>query len=118
MAGYLGPEKRKYYRFDASYLLSYKLKRGAETYNVSQTKNFSQGGAIIITDELFPVGAHMEIILQFPFISGKLTVVCEIVDVKETAKDLLYETRVRFIDLPQECFIKIGEFIDAHRKAV
>ena len=58
----------------------------------------------------------MAITIRFPFFSKKIEVFGEVVDSKEIAKDLFYETRIRFIGLDTELFKKLGEFIAERQK--
>lgn len=113
---YDGPERRKYLRLDANCVVSYKRKQFVELFNMSQTQNVSQGGAIITTDKPFDKGMQLSIMIKFPFLTENLKITGEVVDSKEIVKDNIYETRVKFLDLPPECFYKMGEFIELKKR--
>ena len=108
---YKGPERRKYPRVDATFVVSYRPKEIPEGYDLVQTKNVSQGGMLITTNRYFEKGTQLELTIRFPFVSQKIVTTAEVVDCKEVAKNLLYETRLKLLDLDVSIFKKIGEYI-------
>jgi len=108
---YKGPERRKYPRIDATFVVSYKPKEISEEYDLVQSKNVSQGGMLITTNRHFEKGTQLELMIRFPFVSQKIIVTAEVVDCREIAKNFLYETRLRLLDLDMEIFKKIGEYV-------
>jgi len=108
---YKGIERRKYSRVNATFVVSYKPKEIREGYDLVQTKNISQGGMLITTNRYFKKGTQLELTIRFPFVPQKIIATAEVVDCKEIAKNFLYETRLRLLDLDVEIFRKIGEYV-------
>ncbi len=107
---YDGIERRKYPRADASFLVSYK-EIDNQDFNLSQTKNISQGGMLLTTSEIFPDNASLDMIISFPFFSQRINVSGRVVRQKEVTRNFFYETGVEFNNLDQSVFEKIGEFL-------
>ncbi len=111
MTNYEGPERRKSPRIEANFVVSYKIEEMPEGYDLSQTKNISQGGLLITTNRGFEKGSSLTINIRIPFVPQKIKLKGEVIDSQEKVRDLIYETRVKFIKLDQEFFEKLGEFI-------
>ena len=111
MGGYSGPEKRKFPRVDANFVISYRIKEMVDGYDLTQSKNVSQGGILLTTNRLFNKGTMLAMTIRFPLIPQKIDVTGEVVDSKEVVRDLIYETRIKFLDLDEDFFKKLGEFI-------
>ena len=111
---YAGSEKRKHPRLNANFIISYRIKQTPENYDLSQTKNVSQGGILLTTNKKFDKGLQLALTIRFPFVSKRISVHGEVVESKEVVRDLIYETRVRFLDLDVDLFEKIGGFIKDH----
>ena len=114
MHNYGGPERRNLPRIDANFVVSYRIK--SESYDLSQTKNLSQGGMLLTTNRAFDKGTLLAMIIRFPLVPQKIETTAEVVSSREVVKGLIYETRVRFLDLDQDFFTKLGEFIKSHFK--
>lgn len=111
MEKYTGVEKRKYPRANANFVVSYRVKQYPGTYDLSQTKNISQGGLLITTNKKFENGTQLAMTIRLPFIEQKIEVTGEVVASKEIVKGLIYETRLRFIELPQDFFKELGIYV-------
>ncbi|UCD14819.1 MAG: PilZ domain-containing protein [Candidatus Omnitrophota bacterium] len=108
-------EKRKYFRIDASYVVSYRARKVSPDYNISQTKNISQGGAVFTTNRAFVKGMFITLVMKLPFLPGeKLKVEAEVVDSKKLGENL-YDTRVKFIGLSEDLLQKFGKFIEKNK---
>ncbi|MBU1112606.1 MAG: PilZ domain-containing protein [Candidatus Omnitrophica bacterium] len=116
MAQYQGSERRKHSRVDANFVVSYRIKEVVDGYDLTQTKNVSQGGMLLTTNRLFNKGTFLAMTIRFPLIPQKIEVTGEVVGSREVVRDLIYETRIRFTDLDEEFFQKLGEFIKEHLK--
>lgn len=116
MERYSGPERRKHPRLDVSFVISYRVKEPPSNYDMSQSKNVSQGGMLITTNRKFEKGVHLAISVRFPFLPKKIEVWGEVVDSKEIAKNLLYETRIKFVGPQSDAFEKLGEFVKQRLK--
>ena len=108
---YNGKERRRYPRINATFVVSYRPKKNSEGFDLVQSRNISQGGMLITTNRYFEKGMQLELIIRFPFVPRKIITTAEVVDCKEIAKNFLYETRLRLLDLDMEIFKKIGEYI-------
>ncbi|MDD5195008.1 MAG: PilZ domain-containing protein [Candidatus Omnitrophica bacterium] len=116
MNKYEGPERRKTPRLNANFVVSYRVKEVPEGYDLSQTKNVSQGGILLTTNRKFESGTHLAMSIRFPFIAKRIEVTGSVVESKEIVRDLIYETRIQFMDLDAEFFRKLGEFVKEHLK--
>jgi hypothetical protein len=110
MEKYTGTERRKFPRANANFVVSYRVKHQG-SYDLSQTKNISQGGLLITTNKKFENGTQLAMTIRFPFVEQKIEITGEVVDSKEIVKGLIYETRLKFTDLPQEFFKELGIYI-------
>ncbi len=104
-------ERRKYPRLSATFVVSYKIKKIPNDYDLSQTKNVGQGGVLLTTNRKFATGTQLALMIKFPFVPQRIEVLATVVDSKEIAKDVLYETRFAFADLDKKFFQELGEFI-------
>ena len=112
MSEYKGQEKRKHRRLNVNFVVSYRVKQVPDGYDLSQSKNVSQGGMLLTTNKAFTKRTFLDMSIRFPLISRKIKVTGEVVDSKEIVKNLLYETRIKFLDLEEDIFIKLGEFVE------
>ena len=112
MTSYKGSEKRKHVRMNGNFVINYQIQELPYNYDLSQTKNVSQGGALLTTNKLFEHGEHLTINLKIPFVSQKIKLKGEVVGSREVVRNLVYETRVKFVGLDKEFFNKLGEFIE------
>jgi hypothetical protein len=117
MESYSGENRRKHSRLNAAYVVSYKAGSDASYYDFTQTKNVSQGGVNLNTDRIFAKGTAVQLTMRWPFSPNKVDIKAEVVDSCQLAKQYsLCETRVRFVDISQDLFEKIGEFIEQRLK--
>ncbi|OQX80530.1 MAG: hypothetical protein B6D56_04855 [Candidatus Omnitrophica bacterium 4484_70.1] len=111
MQTYKGEERRKYPRAKISFIVSYRIKHPEESYDLSQTKDASQGGMLLTTNREFEKGTYLEMIIRFPFVPYKIRLLGEVVDSKKVVTNLIYETRIRFVGPHKNFFKELGEFI-------
>jgi len=109
---YSGPERRKHYRTDANFVVSYRLVQQPDNYDLSRSKNVSQGGMLITTNRKFDKGTLLALTIRFPFVNAKIEIVGEVVDSRMIVTNLIYETRLRFLNLSEDIFSEIGKFVD------
>ncbi len=105
-------DQRQHTRRDASLLVSYRSEDLTAGYDVTQTRNVSQGGMLLTTARAFASGARLAIWTKLP-LGGLPRLVlgtAEAVESKEIVQSLLYETRVRFVDLDRWSFQIMGGF--------
>jgi hypothetical protein len=107
----IGRERRKYPRLNAQFVISYKIKQIPNNFDLSQTKNVSQGGVLLTTNRKFIPGTILTLTVKFPFVSQRINLTATVVDSQEVAKNLLYNTRLCFDHLDKKFFLELGAFI-------
>ena len=112
MQKYGGRNRRKKSRTDATIVVSYHIQGEDKNYDLSQTKNISQGGMLLTTNRKFERGTRLDMTIQFPFLDDKIQAVGEVVDSKEVIKDVVYETRLRFSHLNRQLLEGLGNFVN------
>lgn len=105
-------ERRKFPRLNASFVVSYKIKKIPDEYDFSQTKNVGQGGVLLTTNRQFEPGTQLALMVKFPFVTQRLEILASVVDSKEIAKGIIYETRLAFSNLDKIFFQDLGKFIE------
>jgi len=96
---YAGPERRRYKRIKANFVVSYRPVKLSESANISQTKNISQGGMLLTTNKAFAKDTLLKMSIQIPIINYKVELVGRVMESREVTKSLIYETRIVFQDL-------------------
>ena len=109
---YTGKERRKFPRLSANFVVSYKIKRIPDYYDLSQTKNVGQGGMLLTTNQKFAPGTQLILTVKFPFVPQRIEIEATVVDSREVAKNMIYETRLSFIRLNKKFFQELGKFIE------
>lgn len=113
MGEFQGRERRKHPRLDANFIISYHIKEPSSPFDLSQTKNVSQGGLLLTTNRYFEKGVLLEMTIRFPFIPDKIKLTGMVVVSVEKVKDLLYETHIQFADKSNEDILKeIGKYVE------
>ena len=97
---YTGSERRKNPRINTTFIISYRVVQEVKLPDVSQTKNISSSGLFFSTKRPFEAGTILELQLRLPFVFQVVRLMGKVIDSKEAIKDVLYETRVCFIDVP------------------
>lgn len=113
MEQYKGSERRKHERANVNFVVSYRVQEPLANYDLSQTKNISQGGLLLTTNKMFESGTHLAMTIRLPFLDDKIEILGEVVDSREVVKGLIYETRIKFMNLPEEFFRELGIYIKA-----
>ncbi len=116
MEKYKVHERRKHCRMESDFIISYRIKKLRDDYDLTRTKTVSQGGLLLTTNKKFDKGTILAITMRFPFTSAWIELTGKIVDSKEVVKDLLYDTRIEFVDLDKKFFQELGQFIKKHSK--
>ena len=111
MTKYKGPERREDPRVEANFVVSYKIEEMPDGYDLSQTRNVSRGGILITSNRKFDTGTLLTLNMRIPFVPQRVKLQGEVIDSKEKVRDLIYETRISFVDLDERFFVKLGEFI-------
>ena len=106
-------EKRRHPRLAANFVISYRIKKQPDGYDLSQTRNVSRGGLLLTTNRAFEKGTHLAITVRFPFVAQRMEFVGEVIESRMVVRDLIYETRIMFIDLDEQFLRELGEFIQS-----
>ena len=114
MSTYNGEERRKHLRMNANFVVNYRIKNIPDDYDLSQTKNASAGGILITTNKLFDKGLCLAMTIRLPLLPKKIEVTGLVVDSKEVVRDLIYETRIEFMDLDEDIIEELDNFIEKH----
>ena len=102
-----GVERRKHPRLNVNFIVSYRIKEEMDNYDLSQTRNVSEGGMLLTTNRKFEKGTLLMLNLRLPFIEEKIELIGRVLESKEIVKDLIYETRLCFVEVPEETRQKI-----------
>lgn len=111
MNQYADGDRRKYPRLDANFIVSYCPKAVSCEYDLTQTKNVSRGGALITTNKKFDKNTILAITIRFPFYIKRIELTAEVVSSKEIVKNLIYETRVCFLNMDSNFVNELSSFI-------
>ncbi|MCR4336891.1 MAG: PilZ domain-containing protein [Candidatus Omnitrophica bacterium] len=94
-------ERRQYARIKKNFLLRYfDLEHPERKYSTSQLKNISLGGMCLVTEKSFPRMARLGVELKTSFISTLLVLNGTVLESHERVKDIIYETRLKFDEIP------------------
>jgi len=111
------PERRKYKRIRKHFILYYySTDRPEIRYDASQVKNVSLGGMCLITSKSFEPGTHMTIEFKTPFQSDFMQMQGLVQESNEKIKNLIYETRLTFLDLPPQVMQILDKIIQHFEK--
>jgi len=96
-------ERRKFKRISGNYIISYVPIKGEDLkFDVSQTRNLSEGGLLFISDRTFEKDIVLKIKLRLPEFSDYVIIKAQVIDSIQLAKGLIHETRVKFVDVEQK----------------
>ncbi|MCX7661844.1 MAG: PilZ domain-containing protein [Candidatus Omnitrophica bacterium] len=94
---YAGPERRKYPRAPGRFVVSYRVLEDVDNYDVSQTKNISLGGMLLTTNRQFSPGTKLALEIRLPFDPNPIMLIARVIESREIAKDLIYDTHLEFL---------------------
>jgi len=110
---YIKFEKRKFKRINGNYVISYIPIKGEDLkFDVSQTKNLSEGGLLFISDRKFEKDIVLKIKLRLPEFSDYVIIKAQVIASTQLAKGLMHETRVKFVDVEQKVREAIRKLAD------
>ena len=114
-----GVEMRKHPRIGGKFVVSYRVKKEFDNCDISQTRNISTGGMLLTTNRGFPPGTVLAIDIRLPFFVDAINLTGRVMESREVVKDLIYDTRIQFleIDPKAESIIKdtVGYYQKAHK---
>jgi len=98
-----GVNKRKTPRTPGKFIVNYRAFNtiGSEC-DITQTKNIGGGGMLLNTTTFFEKGTILSIDVRLPFSQEPLHFKAEVIESKEMVKNLIYDTRVMFMDMDEK----------------
>ncbi|MFH1413787.1 MAG: PilZ domain-containing protein [Candidatus Omnitrophota bacterium] len=97
--GYSGPERRNYQRVHGRFIVSYRILEDVNNADITQTKNLSLGGMMLTTNRQLRPGTKLALEIRLPFDPNPIILVGDVQESKEVTKNLIYDTRIRFISV-------------------
>ncbi len=113
---YLGPERRKFPRVDARFIVSYRIFEEADNIDITQTKNVSLGGFLLTTNRQFAIGTNLSLELRLPFDPDPIMLVGVVMESSEITKNLIYDTRLSILKVDEKHKKAITQTIDYYLK--
>ena len=104
-------ERRHFSRTDATLVVSYRPKDVPHGFDISQSRNVSQGGVLVTTNKAFDKGTYLDVMIRLPFMPEAIEVTGQVIGSEPVVPDLIYETRIEFLALSASYFERIGEFV-------
>ncbi len=104
-------ERRAHRRTETNLVVSYRSKCTGSSYDISQSKNLSQGGMLLTTIRAFTGGALLTMTLRLPHMPDAIEVLGKVVMSKEIVRDLIYDTHVQFARLDERARKQLGSFV-------
>ena len=96
-------ECRKYHRIYKHFILTYfDLNDPLVRHDTSQLKNISLGGMCLVTSRPFSPATRLGVELKTPFLTEFVYLEGAVLESKEKIKNIIYETRLRFDQLPPQ----------------
>ncbi|MEK6733136.1 MAG: PilZ domain-containing protein [Candidatus Omnitrophota bacterium] len=106
-------ERRKFKRISKNYVISYTpVKSEKLKFDISQTRNLSEGGLLFTADRMFQKGVVLKLKLRLPQFSDYVVLKVQVIDSIELAENLMYETRVKFMEVDQKVKEVIRKRVD------
>jgi len=106
-------ERRKFKRINRKFIISYShIKSEKVKFDISQTKNLSEGGLLFGSDRKFDKGIMLKIKLRLPEFSDYVIVNAQVIDSIQLGKSDIYETRARFVQADQRVIQSIKRLVD------
>ena len=105
--------RRNFYRLKATYHVSYRARIG-NNFNCVLTKDISAGGMLIMSEQNFPKGTEIDIIIRLPmYLDKQIKALGEVTsDFPAKEHKPLYPTRIRFVEFDEIAFKKLKDFIE------
>lgn len=104
-------ERRAHPRTEANLVVSYRSRGIGSSYDISQSKNLSQGGMLLTTNRALAGGALLTMTLRLPHMPDAIEVIGKVVMSKEIVRELIYDTHVQFARLDDLARNQLGSFV-------
>lgn len=110
-----GAERRQFARIKKNYIIRFVDKSSpSQNYEVSQIENISKGGLCFSARAPFKEGITLLIEIHTPFLSESILVDGLVLQSREKVKGMIYEIRVRFVDVPSEVLVILEKIEQYH----
>ena len=113
---YSGQERRKNPRVSSRFIVSYRIMDEINNVDVTQTKNISLGGMLLTTNRQFVSGTNLALEIRLPFDPHPIMLIGKVVESREIMKDMIYDTRMEFLEIDERHRKVIGETVDYYLK--
>ena len=115
---YTGPERRKFPRIIARFIVSYRVLEENDAIDVSQTKNLSLGGMLLTTNRKFDSGTNLALEIRLPFDPNPIMLIGKVVESREITRNLIYDTRLSFLAVDERHRKVISQTVDYYVKKI
>jgi len=116
MPNYSGSERRKYPRIEKNFVISYRVYGDTDNIDISQTRNISEGGMLLTTNRLFDGGVVLAIEIRLPFLPDPIRLIGKVIDSREIARNLIYETRLLFTYVDDKSKVVVKDTVNYFSK--
>jgi Tfp pilus assembly protein PilZ len=113
---YTGPERRKYPRINARFIVSYRVLGEPENIDITQTKNVGLGGMLLTTNRQFKVGTNIALEIRLPFDPNPIMIIGKVLESHEITKNLIYDTRLFFLAIDEKHKGIVKQTVDYYLK--
>lgn len=116
MSTFSGSERRRGPRVNKNFVVSYRVYGEADNVDISQTRNIGEGGMMLTTNRAFDTGTILSFEIKLPFLPSPIRMLGRILESKEIARNLIYETRLIFTYMDDESKEVIKNTVDFFSK--
>ncbi|MFC1624130.1 PilZ domain-containing protein [Candidatus Omnitrophota bacterium] len=110
-------ERRRFVRIDAEFMVYYTaIHERPPRSNAGQSRNISIGGILFITGREFPVGTILVVKIRLPNSPDYINLKVQVVDSKQKVKDIMYDTRAKFIGVEEKDIVSMQKVIEYHEQ--
>lgn len=110
-------ERRRYVRIKGNFVLSYKdITTQEAKSDISQTKDISVGGLLFTSQQKFSPGTLLKLKLRLPDTPDYINVKVEVVASRQLVKNVMYDTRAKFVKIDDKHKDYIRKIIDYNLK--
>lgn len=113
---YKGSERRKGPRASGRFVISYRVLKEADNADISQTKDIGMGGMLLTTNRKFTPGTKLALEIRLPLDPDPIRIVGNVVESKEVVTNLIYDTRLAFLEVDTKHRKVITKTLDYYLK--
>lgn len=113
---YSGEERRKHPRARGRFVVHYRLFEERDNVDITQTKNISLGGMYLTTNKQFEPGVKLTLEIRLPFDPHPIMIIGKVLESREVAKNLIYDTRLEFLAIDDKHAEIINQTVDYYVK--